>query len=88
MKSGIFSTLAICSVLALPVASAMASGEQEQLTDEVTQSIRTKLTAEGYEVGEIEIEDGLYEAEAQKDGQQFEVHLNAAFEIVGTEIDD
>ena len=88
MKSGIFSTLAICSVLALPVAGAMASGEQEQLTHEVTQSIQTKLTAEGYEVGEIEIEDGLYEAEAQKDGQQFEVLLNAAFEIVSTEIDD
>ena len=88
MKSGIFSTLAICAAVTLPVAGAMASDENAEITDEVTQSIQTKLTAEGYEVGKIEFEDGLYEAYAKKDGQRFEVFLNAALEIVRTEIDD
>ncbi|MEP1930166.1 MAG: PepSY domain-containing protein [Paracoccaceae bacterium] len=88
MKSGIISTLAVCAVLALPVAGAMASDNDIQITDEVTQSIENKLTAEGYEVSEIEFEDGLYEAEAEKDGQEYEIVLNSEFEIVSTELDD
>ncbi len=88
MKSGIISTLAICVALTFPIAGAMAAGDKVELTDEVTQRIQTMLTAEGYEVGKIKIEDGLYEAYAKKDGQRFEVFLDAALEIVRTEIDD
>jgi len=88
MKSRIFSTLAVCTALTLPAAGAMASDENVEITEEVTQSIQTKLTAQGYEVGKIKVEDGLYEAYAKKDGQRFEVFLNAALEIVRTEIDD
>lgn len=88
MKTGIIPTLAICAALSLSAAVASASDESVQLTDEVTQSIETKLTAQGYEVGKIKIEDGLYEAYAKKDGQRFEVFLDAALEIVRTEIDD
>ena len=88
MKSGIFSTLAVCAALSFPAAIALASDESVELTDEVTQNIENKLTAQGYEVGKIKIEDGLYEAYAKKDGQRFEVFLDAAFEIERTEIDD
>ena len=88
MKSGIYSTLAVCAALSFPAASALASEESVELTEEVTQSIETKLTAQGYEVGKIKIEDGLYEAYAKKDGQRFEVFLDAALEIVRTEVDD
>ena len=67
--------------------AAHASGVVE-LTDENTAQIRTLLTAEGYEVAKIKLEDGMYEAYAKKDGQRYEVFLNAEFEIVDIEKDD
>lgn len=67
--------------------AAYASGKVE-LTDQNTNQIRTMLTEQGYEVAKIKIEDGMYEAYAKKDGQRYEVFLNAAFEIVDIEEDD
>jgi hypothetical protein len=66
----------------------LASDESVELTDEVKQSIETKLTAQGYKGGKIKVEDGLYEAYAKKDDQRFEVFRDAALGIVRTEIDD
>ncbi len=67
--------------------AAHATGAVE-LTDANTDQIRALLTAEGYEVAKIKIEDGMYEAYAKKDGQRYEVFLNGDFEVVKTEIDD
>lgn len=67
--------------------AAVASGEVA-LTDENTAKIREMLTEQGYEVGKIKMEDGLYEAYARKDGQKFEVFLDAEFAIVRTQLDD
>ena len=80
----------ILAPLAIAVAlsgAAHAAGVVE-LTDENTAQIRTLLTAEGYEVAKIKLEDGMYEAYAKKDGQRYEVFLNAEFEIVDIEKDD
>ena len=52
------------------------------LNDENTAKIRTMLTEQGYEVGKIKLEDGMYEAYARKDGMKYEVFLNGAFEVV------
>lgn len=67
-------------------AQALASGDVV-LNDENEQHIREMLTGQGYEVGKIKTEDGLYEAYAKKDGKRFELLLNGSFEIVRTEQD-
>lgn len=80
--------LCLAAVLMLPAAATFASDEAAKLTDETTQSIRAKLTDQGYAVGKIKAEDGLYEAYARKDGQRLEVYLNSELEIVRTKVDD
>lgn len=77
--------LALSAALLLPVA-ALASAEV-QLTDEMKAKITATLTEQGYEVGKIKIEDGMYEAYARKDGQKLEIFLNGDLEIVKTEAD-
>lgn len=80
--------LAVVAALLSPAAGAFASEDSVVLTDDATQSIRSKLTEQGYEVGKIKIEDGLFEAYARKDGQKLEIFLNGDLEIVRTEIND
>ncbi len=74
--------------LATLIATGAFASDSVKLTDEVKQQIADKLTSEGYKVGKIKTEDGLYEAYARKDGQRLEVFLNAGLEIVRTKIDD
>ncbi len=58
------------------------------LNNETEQKIRTMLTEQGYEIGKVKMEDGLYEAYARKDGKRFEIYLDADFAIVKTKQDD
>ena len=76
------------AILAATLAGAAFASGTVELTDENTAQIRAMLTEQGYEVAKIKIEDGMYEAYARKDGQKYEVFLNAAFEIVEIENDD
>lgn len=57
------------------------------LTDEIAAQIKQTLTAQGYDVGKIKVEDGLFEAYVKKDGKKFEVFLNEKMEIVKSETD-
>ncbi len=75
------------TLLASVSATALAAGPVE-LNDENTGRIREMLTDQGYEVGKIKIEDGLYEAYARKDGHKYEVFLDGDFAVVRTEMDD
>lgn len=52
------------------------------LTPEVEKNIKDALTSQGYDVGKIKIEDGMYEAYAKKDGNKYEVFMNEKLEIV------
>ncbi len=70
------------------MAAAAQASDTVELTDENTTKIREMLTEQGYEVGKVKIEDGLYEAYARKDGKKYEVFLNAEFAVVRTELDD
>lgn len=79
--------LALALALALPV-SAYASSDDYGLSTERMTEIRTKLTAEGYEVRKIDMEDGMIEAYVLKDGQRLELYLDAALNVVRTQIDD
>lgn len=73
--------------LALALAGAAHASGQVELTDDNTAQVRQVLTEQGYEVAKIKLEDGMYEAYARKDGQRFEVYLNADFEVVRTKED-
>ncbi len=70
--------------LTLPAAAAFAS--EGAISTEAETKIRDLLKGQGFEVTEIEAEDGIFEAEASKEGKEYEVYLNDQFEIV--KIDD
>ncbi|WP_232281956.1 PepSY domain-containing protein [Roseobacter sp. SK209-2-6] len=75
-----FSLLALA--IALP-AAAFASGLSPKAEDQA--KIHEILSGQGFEVYEVELEDGLYEVEASKDGLQFEVYMDAQFNILEME---
>jgi hypothetical protein len=78
--------LAVAATMLLPAVGAMASSEVT-LTDETKAQITQSLTEQGYEVGKIKIEDGMYEAYAKKDGKKLEIYLNGDLEVVKTDVD-
>lgn len=78
-----FAALAVSLSLLLPA----AAFAEVKLTPEVEQQIKDTLKAQGYEVGKIKIEDGMYEAYAKKDGKKYEVFMNEKLEIVKTKDD-
>lgn len=82
MKKNLVAIIVASVALAAP---ALASSVE--LTDVNKAKIVEMLTADGYEVGKIKIEDGQYEAYAKKDGHKLEIFLNGDFEIVKTEQD-
>ncbi|MBY6089460.1 PepSY domain-containing protein [Pseudooceanicola sp. 502str34] len=75
-------TLALCLVTA---SAAFASG----MPDDATKAqITEKLTAEGYEVRRIDMEDGMIEVYALKDGKKLELYLDEALNIAKVHGDD
>ncbi len=74
--------LAAPLAVAIALAGAAQAAGSVELTDANTNQIRLQLTADGYEVAKIKIEDGMYEAYAKKNGQRYEVFLNGDFEVV------
>jgi hypothetical protein len=73
--------------LALALTGAAHASGKVELTDENTAQIRQVLTEQGYEVAKIKLEDGMYEAYAKKNGQRYEVYLDADFQVVKAEED-
>ena len=68
--------LAASSAVILPAAAwaALSTGDVIGTAEE---DIRAALTADGYEVHEIEVEDDEIEVEASRDGQLYEIELSA-----------
>jgi len=79
--------IALALALALPATAALASGSNP-ISEEVQTQIRTLLTEQGYDVRRIQMEDGLYEAYALRDGDRFEIYLNADMTIERIAQDD
>lgn len=75
---------ALMSVLAVPALAQSAV----IMNDENRAKVREVLTEQGYEVGKVKLDDGLYEAYARKDGKKFEIYLDGDFAVVRTEEDD
>ncbi len=70
------------------IASTAAMAEAAvELNDANKEKITQMLVEQGYEVGKIKIEDGLYEAYAKDENGKYEIFLNGDFEIVRTEND-
>lgn len=82
-----FKTLATSLALSTALATAALAANPVELTDANTQAIKQMLTEQGYEVGKIKIEDGLYEAYAKKGDGKYEIFLNGDLEIVRTDAD-
>lgn len=79
----LFAAAVVAAVTLTTAPLAFASGVT--LTPEAEAAIRTKLTAEGYEVGKIKTEDGLYEAYVRtKDGKKQELFLDQSLTVVRT----
>ena len=74
-------TTLTAAILALTLGAApvMAGGS----VPEATQSqVTDMLTADGYEVRKIEMEDGMIEVYALKDGAKMEIYLDSDLTIV------
>ncbi len=67
--------------------SATAVMAEVDLTPEMKQKIEDTLKAQGYEVGKIKVEDGLYEAYVKKGDEKIELFLNEKLEVVKSEND-
>ncbi len=67
--------------------SATAVLAEMEITPEVKQKIEDTLKAQGYEVGKMKIEDGLYEVYVKKGDQKVELFLNEKLEVVKSEND-
>lgn len=74
----------LATAIAVPL---VALASDTSIDPKFEAQIRETLTAQGFEVRKIEIEDELFEAYALKDGQKYEVYMNADLEIMKIEED-
>lgn len=82
-------TRIIALALAITAGSfAHATDSSASLDTATTEQIKTMLSADGYEVRKVEVEDGMYEAYAMKDGNRYEIYLDRDLKVVKTEMDD
>ena len=77
----------LAAALSLAFTAGAAFASEAVLTDAIEAQIKETLVAQGYEVGKIKVEDGLFEAYVKKDGKKFEVFLNEKMGIVKSEQD-
>jgi len=75
----LFAAIAITLGLTGGVARA---ADESMLTDEKVAEITALMVAQGYEVRSVQIEDGKYEVYAVKDGEQYELYLDDALNLV------
>ena len=82
-------TRIIALALAIAAGTLAHASDDDIMPDTAkAEAIKAQLTEQGYEVRKIEMEDGLYEAYAMKDGERYEIYLDAGLNIVKTERDD
>lgn len=77
----------------IALALAITAGTMAQASDDYIkidpakiQQIETLLTEQGYDVRKIEMDDGLYEADALKDGVHYEFNLLRDLSVMETEL--
>jgi hypothetical protein len=79
-------TLTTAAILGLSLVAAPMAMADEEVDAATTEKVTTKLTAEGFEVRKLEIEDGLIEAYVVKAGATSSLFLDpTSLEVVKTE---
>ncbi|GHC16057.1 MULTISPECIES: PepSY domain-containing protein [Gemmobacter] len=74
-------TLPLLAAAFLAVAAPVfASGDK--IDDATREKVTAAMTAQGYEVRKVDMEDGMIEVYAVKDGKTFELYLDDAMNIV------
>jgi hypothetical protein len=82
-------TRIIALALAISAGSLAYATESSMALDTATSDqIKSMLTADGYDVRKVEVEDGMYEAYAMKDGNRYEIYIDRELKVVKTELDD
>ena len=81
-------TRTLALILTLAAASPALASSYDKIDDATRAKITATLTEQGYEVRKIDSEDGLIEVYALKDGQRFELYLDADLKIVRTKTED
>lgn len=75
--------------LALGLAGLPAlASDYERLKPETAAEIRSRLSAEGYDVRKIEAEDGQIEVYAVRDGKRYELYLDRDLNVRNRKTDD
>lgn len=74
--------------LAIALPGMALASPADAVPEEMQAMIRTMLEEDGYEVRQIQREDGLIEAYALKDGERYEIYFDADLQLVRTQRDD
>ena len=69
---------AIIAAVALPLGVALAAAQEGDHAGTNADEISEYLSKQGYEVQEIEVEDGKLEAEVVLDGKKYEIYVDTA----------
>jgi len=80
-----FKPLALLAALGLAATPLFASEDDMRRGDVDRAAVTQKLEADGYAVRKIEMEDGLIEVYATKEGARYELYLDRNLEIVNSE---
>ncbi|MGB7287827.1 MAG: PepSY domain-containing protein [Salaquimonas sp.] len=92
MKKLLITTVSV--LIFATAAPAFASGNKDcgnadRSTWMSEDALKTKVTAMGYDVKNVKVEDGCYEIYAIKDGKKVEAYLNpVTAEVVREKLDD
>lgn len=80
--------LALTLAVAAPLAQASDYETYGRIDDATRAQITEKLQAEGYELRQIKMDDGMIEVYALKAGGRYELYLDKAFNVLKTKMDD
>lgn len=81
-------TRGIAAVALITALGASAAFASSKVPAETRTQVTEKLTAEGYDVRKVKMEDGMIEAYVVKDGQKLELYLDSNLNVVRTKTDD
>jgi len=85
MKKILTSTLVASSLLLGTAAASFAEGSEQAADAAKQDQIRASLTGQGYDVRKVDMEDGMYEVYAMKDGKKVQLFLDDSMKIVRTQ---
>lgn len=75
-------SLSLLTAAFLVLAAPAAFAEGETIDAATQDKVTTELTAQGYDVRKVGMEDGMIEVYAVKDGKTYELYLDEALKIV------